>query len=278
MTGGDAMPVPDYEEIVQRRRIWGVPPDAVERFAAACQQEQADLRARIAELKERVSEAEGRLADATEQQNDATQRASVMQDQITALQERIAQLTREKEEVTNRPEAIREEAMRFVVDAWAEAQAIREQSRKAIAEAEAASREEVATMRRALVDERRRHEAEIAALRERRQKAIADLESLAATLLRQAAQPAMMTIPTAERPASAVRPDSGTRLPTRLEAVPSLITREAPAPAVASPPPLPSPTPRPTPTAAPRKGKEDELLAKALDDLEAMLTENRENG
>ncbi len=252
----------EYEALLRRRRIWGVPPDVVAHLASACQREQAELRTRIKAL-------EGQLARANTERDEANQSATV-------LQERIARLEQENQEIVNRPETIREEAVRFVVDAWTEAQTLREQTRQELEEAETKAREEIAGMRRDSLEEQQRHaaemaaerqqyhaekaeerqryETEIATLRERRQKAIADLESLAESLLHQAARGV------ASRPA-----------PTD---DPALVT-----------PPSPSPTAGTSddtspPIAADLRisnggAAEDQMLAKALDDLETILNASR---
>lgn len=241
----------EYDALLRRRRIWGVPPDVVAHLMAECQREQAELRARVEEL-------EGRLARANTEQNEVSQTAA-------ALRERIARLEQENQEIANRPEMIREEAVRFVVDAWAEAQTLREQTRRAVEEAETKAREEVAAIRRDLIDERQRHEtemaderkryetemaverqrseAEIAELRERRRNAIVDLESLAESLLSQAARGI------APRPVTDASRDI---LPTSAET------------------PLDVSLPVSNSSAA-----EDQMLAKALSDLEAILNASR---
>ncbi|MCA1667968.1 MAG: hypothetical protein LC793_11375, partial [Thermomicrobia bacterium] len=84
----------EYEALLRRRRIWGVPPDVVERLAADCQREQAALRTRVKEL-------EGRLARATTERDEAQQT-------VTTLQERVARLEQENQEIINRPETVRE--------------------------------------------------------------------------------------------------------------------------------------------------------------------------
>jgi hypothetical protein len=265
------MPEPEYEALVRRRRIWGVPPDAVEQIVADCERTQADLRTRMREL-------EVRLAQVTTQRDEATQ-------SIAALRVQVERLEQENAETAGRPEMVREEALRFVVDAWAEAQTIREQTRQENEKTKAAAREEIAAARQALTEERERHEAEmqgararheaeIATLRERRSKAIADLESLAEHLLNQATHIAALKSPGV---------DTAIAEPTASPAV------EAPPPEkMAAPPPSssapisadPVPTPAPTPaaTAPPRANggdAEDHLLAKALDDLEAILSASR---
>jgi DNA repair exonuclease SbcCD ATPase subunit len=233
----------DYDALLRRRRIWGVPPDVVAHLAAEYQREQAELRAHSKEL-------EGRLARANTERDEANQAAD-------ALRARVARLEQENEEIANRPETVREEAVRFVVDAWAEAQALREQTRREIEEAETKAREEVAAIRRDFMEERRRYEtamanerqryeaemteerqrseAEIAVLRERRQKAIRDLESLAESLLGQAAR--------------------------------GIAPRPAPG--------APHDTPIPISSGG---AQEDQMLAKALDDLEAILNASRKSG
>ncbi len=274
---------PDYDTALRRRRIWGVPPDVVEQLIVECQRQQTELRARVKEREER-------LARVTTERDEANQT-------VASLQERIARLEQENQEIANRPEMIREEALRFVVDAWSEAQTLREQTRQEIEATETEARAEVAEMRRVSVEERQRHEAEmaderaryaaemteerqrsaaevtlerqryeaemaeerqryeaeIAVLRERRQRAITELESLAAGLLGQAARGAPRPSPTP---------------PVTENAVP-LATASLPAE---------SDTPDPdTSVTAPVNGGvgEDQLLAKALDDLEAILNASR---
>ncbi len=256
----------DYDALLRRRRIWGVPPDVVAHLVAECERTQTESRARIAEM-------ETRLTHALAERDEANR-------MIADLQEQLARLAQEKEEIANRPETVREEAVRFVVDAWAEAQALRAQTRQAIEEGETTARAEVAAIHQALIgervqhememrEERQRHEAEIALLRERRQKAIADLESLAESLLTQASRgastqsastaPASLSVPTAARPvttvaaASAPAPEAGQSQPATPQAV---------APASES---------KLTPA-------EDKLLTKALDDLEAILGARKSNG
>lgn len=232
----------ENDALLRRRRVWGVPPDAVRQMVADYERAQADLRARMREL-------EVRLAHMITERDEANR-------SVAALQEQVGRLERENAEIANRPETVREEALRFVIDVWAEAQTIREQTKQEIEKAEAAARAEVAAMRQALSVERERHETEmrearerheveIAMLRERRLKAIADLESLAESLLSHAARGA------------------------------------APEPAAPAPSPAPVeavPTPQPAAGAPPRTdggGSEDRLLAKALDDLEAILSASR---
>jgi hypothetical protein len=259
------MPEPEYEALLRRRRIWGVPPDAVEQIAADCERTQAELRTRMREL-------EVRLAQVTTQRDEATQ-------SVATLRAQVAQLERENAEAVGRPEMVREEALRFVVDAWAEAQTIREQTRLENEKAEIAAREEIAAARQALAEERgrheaemrearARHEAEIAALRERRSKAVADLESLAEHLLNQATHIAALKSPVAEPAASPTA-----EAPPEKTAAPPLSTSEpiavAPAPSTATIPAVAAP-PR-----ANGNDAEDHLLAKALNDLEAILGASR---
>lgn len=251
---------PDYDALLRRRRIWGVPPDVVAHLAAECQREQAEFRARIKEL-------EGRLARANTERDEANQSADT-------LRERVARLEQENEEIANRPETVREEAVRFVVDAWAEAQTLREQTQREIEAAETKAREEVAAIRRDLMEERQRHETEmtderqryetemaeerqrseteIAVLRERRRKAIVDLESLAESLLSQAAR-GIAPRPTPGAPGDAA--------PVLMES-PAATTDASPDTA----PPLSS-----------GGTGEDQMLARALDDLEAILNASRKS-
>lgn len=240
---------PEYDAALRRRRIWGVPPDVVAHLAAECQREQADFRARVKEL-------EGRLARVTAERDEASETTAT-------LQERVARLEQENLEIVNRPETLREEAVRFVVDAWTEAQTLREQTRQEIEEAETKAREEVAAIRREfmeerqryeaeMAEERQRHEAEIAVLRERRQKAVVELEALAESLLSQAAR------------GIAPRPT-----PT----APDAAATGAPAEEPHDEPHAPFPTP-PNPTTQ-GGAAEDQLLAKALNDLEAILSASR---
>lgn len=256
----------EYEALLRRRRLWGVPPDVVEHLAAECQREQKALQARVKEL-------EGRLTRATTDRDEASQTAA-------ALQERVARLEQENQEIANRPETIREEAVRFVVDAWTEAQTLREQTRQEIEATETKAREEVAAIRREsmaerqryetemaderaryeaeMADERQRFEAEIGALRERRQKAVVELESLAESLLSQAARgiaPHMITI--APDDASPVAAESPAETTDESHAEPR--------------PPLAATVPH----SVNGTSAEDQLLAKALNDLEAILNTSR---
>ncbi|MGI8691038.1 MAG: hypothetical protein ACR2M3_20855 [Thermomicrobiales bacterium] len=257
----------EYEALLRRRRLWGVPPDVVEHLAAECQREQTALHARVNEL-------EGRLARATADRDEASQFA-------TTLQERVARLEQENQEIANRPETIREEAVRFVVDAWTEAQTLREQTRQEIEAAETKAREEVAAIRREsmaerqryeaemaderaryeaeMADERQRFETEIGTLCERRQKAVVELESLAESLLSQAARgivPHMVT-------------DDPDTAPSVAAESPAVTTDEShnkphPSPPVVTAPPITNGT-----------IAEDQLLAKALNDLETILNTSR---
>lgn len=257
----------EYEALLRRRRLWGVPPDVVEHLAAECQHEQTALHARVKEL-------EGRLTRATVERDEASQTTSI-------LQERVARLEQENQEIANRPETIREEAVRFVVDAWTEAQTLREQTRQEIEAAETKAREEVAAIRRGSMAERQRHEAEIAderaryeaemaderqrfeaeigALRERRQTAVGELESLAESLLSQAARGiASHMVATAPDDASPVAAESPAVTADESHGEPH------PPPPVATAPPVTNGT-----------IAEDQLLAKALNDLEAILNTSR---
>lgn len=257
----------EYEALLRRRRLWGVPPDVVEYLAAECQREQTALHARVKEL-------DGRLARATADRDEASQTAII-------VQERVARLEQENQEIANRPETIREEAVRFVVDAWTEAQTLREQTRQEIEAAETKAREEVAAIRREFMVERQRYEAEmtderaryeaemaderqrfeagISALRERRQKAVVELESLAESLLSQAAcsiAPHMVATASDDAPPIAAE-------------LPSVTTDES-HDEPHSPPPVVTAPPLTNGTIA-----EDQLLAKALNDLEAILNTSR---
>src|SRR5207247_2210996 len=117
---------------------------------------------------------------------------------------------------------------------------------------------------------RRRHEAEIAMLRERRLKAIADLESLAESLLSQAARGNAPKAPDAA---------PGGTAPVARALPEATISPPAPPPEGVTPKPAESgdaagPTSQPAARDATRTGgdtSEDEMLAKALDDLEAVL-------
>ncbi len=259
---------PEYEALLHRRRLWGVPPDVVEHLAAECQREQTELRARIKEL-------EGRLTHATAERDEASQTA-------VTLQERVARLEQENQEIANRPETIREEAVRFVVDAWTEAQTLREQTRQEIEAAETTAREEIAAIRREsmaerqrheaemaderarseaeMADERQRFEAEIGALRERRQKAVMELESLAESLLNQAARgiaPPMVTTDLDDAPLVAAESPSATTNESH---------DESPPPSVVT-----------APSITNGSIAEDQLLAKALNDLETILNTSRKS-
>jgi hypothetical protein len=260
---------PEYEALLRRRRIWGVPPDAVAQIAADCERTQTELRTRMREL-------EVRLAQAMTQRDEATQ-------SVAALRQQVEQLAQENVEAAGRPEMVREEALRFVVDAWAEAQTIREQTRQESEKIAEAAREEIAAARQALAEERERHEAamreararheaEIATLRERRSKAIADLESLAEHLLNQATHIAALKSPGVD--AAIAEPTASPAAeapPPEKTAAPS-----SSAPVAAAPGPTPAPLPAvPPPTRANGGDAEDHLLAKALDDLEAILSASR---
>ncbi len=258
---------PEYEAALRRRRIWGVPSDVVERLAADCRREQEDLRTRITALEERLARA-------------ATERDEATQDAAT-LRERVARLEQENQEIANRPETIREEAVRFVVDAWTEAQTLREQTRQEIEAAETKAREEVAAIRRESMAERQRHEteitderaryeaemederqrfeAEISALRERRQKAVVELESLAESLLSQAARSIASHLTT-------IALDDASSVAAEFPAVMTDKSLDEPHP----PPPVVATLPITNGTIA-----EDQLLTKALNDLEAILNTSR---
>ena len=265
------MPEPEYEALLRRRRIWGVPPDAVEQIAADCGRTQAELRTRMREL-------EVRLAQVTTQRDEATQSA-------VTLREQVERLERENAEIVGRPEMMREEALRFVVDAWAEAQTIREQTRQEIETSEAAARAEIAAMRQALAEEqerhevemqdaRARHEAEIATLRARRSKAIADLESLAEHLLNQATHIAALKSPGADTAIAEPTASPAAEAPPPVKTAQPLPSSSAPVAAE----PVPAPAPMPAVAAPPPANggdAEDHLLAKALDDLEAILSASR---
>lgn len=234
------MPGPEYETLLRRRRIWGVPPGAVARMAAECGRAQAELR-------ERTRELELRLAQITAERDEASR-------SVAALQEEVGRLERENAAIALRPEAMREEAVRFVVDAWAEARAIRAQTRREIAEAEEAARARATAIREALAAERERHAAEIAALRARRREAIAALESLAESLLRHAGRSIDPRVP---GPAAAADP-AASPLARSSEPV-----EAAPRPIAGDPPHHDG------------GGAEDQLLARALDDLETILGASR---
>ncbi len=257
----------EYEALLRRRRLWGVPPDVVEHLAAECQREQTALHGRVKEL-------EGRLVRASTERDEASQTASI-------VQERVVRLEQENQEIANRPETIREEAVRFVVDAWTEAQTLREQTRQEIEAAETKAREEVAVLRRESMAERQRYEAEMAderaryeaemaderqqfeteivALRERRQKAVVELESLAESLLSQAARSIAPHI---------IRTASDD--PSPVAAGPPTVATDESHDEPHSPPPVVMAPPMTNGTIA-----EDQLLAKALNDLEAILNTSR---
>ncbi|HEY8292485.1 MAG TPA: hypothetical protein VIG44_08350, partial [Thermomicrobiales bacterium] len=146
-----------------------------------------------------------------------------------------------------------------------------------IEEAETKAREDVAAMRREFMEERQRYEAEMAAerqraetemadarqryeteigtLRERRLKAIVDLESLAESLLHQATRGAVPP----PFPAADVAPTVAASPPATMEEP----TAEPPASVV-----IPAPVPH-------EGAAEDQMLARALDDLEAILNTSR---
>ncbi len=257
----------EYEALLRRRRIWGVPPDVVEHLAAECQREQTALHGRVKDLEER-------LVRVTAERDEASQT-------ISTVQEHVARLEQENQEIANRPETVREEAVRFVVDAWTEAQTLREQTRQEIEAAETKAREEVAAIRRdsmaerqrheteitderaryeaEMEDERQRFEAEISALRERRQKAVVELESLAESLLSQAARSIASHLTT-------IALDDASPVATEFPAVMTDKSLDEPHPS----PPVVATLPITNGTIA-----EDQLLTKALNDLEAILNTSR---
>ena len=217
----------------------------------------------------------GKLARANIERDEANQTA-------IALQEHVARLEQENQEIVNRPETVREEAVRFVVDAWTETQTLREQTRQEIEEAETKAREEVAAIRRDFMEEQQRHEAEMAAerqrykaemaeerqryeteiatLRERRQKAIVDLEALAESLMNQAARVSVL------RPAFTA-PDNSAPIATTPSPIAGASHDES-----HTPPPIAA-----DPLIFSGGAAEDQMLAKALDNLETILNASRKS-
>jgi hypothetical protein len=272
--------VDDPQALLQRRRIWGVPPDAVAAWVATCQRVQADTRTQIAALEIRITHlaAERDAATAT----------------VASLKEEIARLEAEKAEWKDRPETIRAEAIQFVVDAYAEAQQAREQAAQEITAQKMAAQEaieaertaaqvEVAAMRRDLAAERRYHEEEIAALQQQRAETIASLDTIGRSLLMQLGQ-----IDTATGTGDMLPHASVTAAP--LHPPPDLLFDSVPGAA----PNLPNMDAPPAPQAQPDLGaaipiasddvvtgdrraatSEDTMLARALDELEAILRGNR---
>lgn len=270
----------DPQALLQRRRIWGVPPDAVAAWVAACQHAQADTRTQIAAL-------EIRLTHLAAERDAATATAA-------ARKEEIAQLEAEKAEWKNRPEAIRAEAIQFVIDAYAEAQQARAQAAQEIAaekmaaqdeiEAErTAAHAEVAAMRRDLAAERRHHEEAIAALRQQRAETIASLDTIGRSLLMQLGRIDSAAGGSDMPPHESVAAETSNPSPDlRSDIVPDVASNppnmDAP-PAPREPPDFSAVIPMASDDivtgdrrAAP---SEDTMLARALDELEAILRGNR---
>ena len=251
------MPQAEYDALLRRRRVWGVPPDAVAQMIAQCERDQSDLRDRVTDL-------ESRLADALAQRDEAKRT-------VSAQQEQIVRLEREKEAIANRHETVREEAVRFVVDAYAEVQTLREQTQREITTAQEEAHAAITALRREVATERERHEAdmtetrqryeaEITMLRERRARAVAELESLAAGLLSQAGR--------GETPPT----------PAPTEREPDATPPAAPVTAEHYPPQAAHPMESDPPAHA-NGGSEDAMLARALDELEAILSlPRKQNG
>lgn len=295
----------DSQGLLQRRRLWGVPPDAVKAFVTRCTQDHADLRAQIAVLEDRLARA----------QADAKAERATLSTAADSLRERIATLEQEKAEWKGRPETLRAEAVQFVVDAYAEAQAARRQSeaeiaaeweraRSAIAAERAAADAEMAMQREHLTAERQRLEADLAALRQQQAEAVTTLDALGRSLLAQfgrgdapapAVPPPPATAPSAvtetapDTTPAPVYPDASmmqnntpANPPPAEPTLADTVHREIPdAPdAIAAPSPaedvvvaaeshLPPSEPK---RAAP---SEDAMLARALDELEAILKGSR---
>jgi hypothetical protein len=275
--------VDDPQSLLQRRRIWGVPPDAVAAHLAAWQREREDLRAQIAALETRVAQLSA--------ERDAGSAGAA------ALREAVARLEAEKAEWKDRPEAMRAEAIQFVVDAYAEARQVREEAAREAAAERAAAREEaeaerasvadeIAAMRREQEAERRRHEEAINAFREQEAEIIASLDAIGRTLLAQfgradapLARPSPLTATSTAPPGE---PPSAPAMTTTPEPATPLLapgdaTRAGRETSVSTAVPA---VPRHDEVATPQRDMppEDAMLARALDELEAILRGNRNGG
>jgi hypothetical protein len=274
------VPVDDPQALLQRRRIWGVPPDAVAAWVAACQRAQADTRTQIAALEIRITH----LAA----ERDATAATA------TVLKEEIARLEAEKAEWKDRPETIRAEAIQFVVDAYAEAQQAREQAaqeitaekmaaQEAIEAERTAAKAEIAAMRSDLAAERRNHEEAIAALQQQRAETIASLDTIGRSLLMQLGRidPTTEASDTPLHESVAAAPSNAPpdlRAEIVPDAAPNLPHMDAP-PAPHEQPDLGAAIPLASDDVMTGDRRavssEDTMLARALDELEAILRGNR---
>lgn len=316
----------DPQVLLQRRRLWGVPPDAVMALMTRCKQDHADLRAQMATLEDRLARA----------QADAQAERATLTTEGDTLRERIAALEQERAEWKGRPEMLRAEAVQFVVDAYAEAQAARaqseaeiaaareaadaeaaaerEQARAAIAAERAAADAEMATQRESLAAERQRLEADVAALRQQQAEAVTTLDTLGRSLLAQfgrgdapaltdaspmddAPETATETAPDAAletlfaddaNHAETRDDDTGDPPPAEPSDLDTVSAESPDAPDATAAPPEPedvvvSSEPH-VPSSEPKRAapSEDAMLARALDELEAILKgsrkENHENG
>jgi hypothetical protein len=259
--------VDDPEVLLRRRRIWGVPADAVAAWVTSRQREQTELRAQVAALEARVSHltAERDIAEAAS----------------AALKETLAHLEAEKAEWHGRPETIRAEAIQFVVDAYAEAQQAREQSAREIAAERSAAQatiaaqyataeEEITEMRRVLVVERQQHEAAVASLEKQRQEALAALSALGRGLLAE-----LERVDTRGSAPQAPAADTvSTQIPEEPHPAPEPVM-QGETPTVTGPI-ASAEAPRDSAVSAQRGAPpEDAMLARALDELEAILRGNR---
>jgi hypothetical protein len=268
--------VDDPQDLLRQRRIWGVPPDAVAIWVSACLREHKELCAHQTAL-------ETRLAHIVAER-DAVTTASA------ALKDRITRLEAENAERKDRPEMIRAEAIQFVVDAYAEGQQARAQTAREIAAEKEAAREamtteraavqeEIAWIRRDFDAERRKHEETLAALQQQRAETIASLDAIRRSLL---AQPGRMDPVAPDIPGLPCAPALETVAEIAGEIPPETPTQRDPSPT------LPDPD---APSALIEAGSgawatnshratasENTMLARALDELEAILRGNRKAG
>ncbi|HEX5502833.1 MAG TPA: hypothetical protein VFW96_09430 [Thermomicrobiales bacterium] len=245
------------EPLPTQRQLWGLQPRAVADWAAARERdherEVADLRAHLADLERRQARAQadlaardGEFARVAARLDDAVERAS----NLEAAAERAR-----RGAVHDR--VLREEAVRIVADAWAEAQAIRQRARRLAERTQARLRAEIARTRLGIRRERDQWEGEIAQLQARRALAVADLEATARDLLAQAAR--FKEVPTAPEAPPETPPEPPAATPTP--------PADAARPGAAVAPPCAE--------APDGEAPADPHLRRALDDLEALLDTRR---